>query len=141
MLTVDVKGMTCARCVNAITRAIKSLPNVETVSGKAALYRRVLFLNHGEAQSKCSPARFHNLSVAYVASGGLCAMLIAIDEFQHPQHMWIMNIVWPVVALFGSAWIFRQVLYGWPTGHEKCTWRWNVRKSHPTSGRRRFPSW
>lgn len=58
MLTVDVKGMTCARCVNAITRAIKSLPNVETVSGKAALYRRVLFLNHGEAQSKCSPAGF-----------------------------------------------------------------------------------
>ncbi len=54
------------------------------------------------------PSWFHNLSVAYVASGGLCAMLIAIDEFQHPQHMWIMNIVWPVVALFGSAWIFRQ---------------------------------
>jgi hypothetical protein len=24
-----------------------------------------------------------------------CALIIAIDEFRHPQKMWIMNIVWP----------------------------------------------
>jgi len=25
-----------------------------------------------------------------------------IDEMRHPQRMWIMNVVWPVVALFGT---------------------------------------
>lgn len=24
------------------------------------------------------------------------------DEVRHPQHIWIMNVVWPVVALFGT---------------------------------------
>jgi hypothetical protein len=29
-------------------------------------------------------------------------MAIAYDETKHPQKMWIMNIVWPVTALFAS---------------------------------------
>lgn len=32
----------------------------------------------------------------------LCAMVIAIDEVRHPQKMWIMNVVWPVTALYFS---------------------------------------
>jgi hypothetical protein len=32
----------------------------------------------------------------------ISAALIAIDEFRHPQRMWIMNIVWPVTALYLS---------------------------------------
>ena len=31
-----------------------------------------------------------------------CALIIAIDEFSHPQKMWIMNIVWPLTALYFS---------------------------------------
>jgi len=32
----------------------------------------------------------------------LCALVIAIDEIRHPQKMWIMNIVWPITALYLS---------------------------------------
>ncbi|MBL27394.1 MAG: hypothetical protein CMM50_07590 [Rhodospirillaceae bacterium] len=38
-----------------------------------------------------------SLTVAFV-----CAAIIAVDIAKHPQHMWIMNVVWPVTALFGS---------------------------------------
>jgi hypothetical protein len=31
-----------------------------------------------------------------------CALVIVIDEIRHPQKMWIMNIVWPVTALYLS---------------------------------------
>jgi Domain of unknown function (DUF4396) len=33
---------------------------------------------------------------------GASALLIAIDEFKHPQKMWIMNLVWPITALYFS---------------------------------------
>ena len=29
-------------------------------------------------------------------------IVIAVDEFRHPQHMWIMNLVWPITALYFS---------------------------------------
>ncbi len=38
-----------------------------------------------------------SLAVAF-----LCAIVIAVDELRHPQKMWIMNIVWPVTALYFS---------------------------------------
>lgn len=41
-------------------------------------------------------------SLASLAVAALCSVAIAIDEVSHPQHMWIMNVVWPVTALFGS---------------------------------------
>jgi hypothetical protein len=31
-----------------------------------------------------------------------CAVIIAADELRHPQHMWIMNLVWPITALYFS---------------------------------------
>jgi hypothetical protein len=37
------------------------------------------------------------LGIAFV-----CAIVIGIDELRHPQKMWIMNIVWPVNALYLS---------------------------------------
>ena len=48
-----------------------------------------------------SPAWLHLLSIAVLLVGVVCALAITIDEFRHPQKMWIMNLVWPVVALFG----------------------------------------
>jgi Domain of unknown function (DUF4396) len=50
----------------------------------------------------------HDLSVAALAFGGLCSALIARDVLAHRQRMWIMNLVWPITALFGSAWIVWQ---------------------------------
>ncbi|HEY4358550.1 MAG TPA: DUF4396 domain-containing protein [Acidobacteriaceae bacterium] len=38
-----------------------------------------------------------SLALAFV-----CSVVIAIDEIRHPQKMWIMNIVWPVTALYFS---------------------------------------
>jgi hypothetical protein len=49
-----------------------------------------------------TPPWLHILSVVSLAVGAACALAIAVDEFRHPQHMWIMNVVWPVTALFAS---------------------------------------
>ncbi|WP_024508878.1 DUF4396 domain-containing protein [Bradyrhizobium sp. ARR65] len=54
------------------------------------------------------PDWLHYLSIVVLCLGALCAILLALDVAVHPQHMWIMNIVWPVTALFGTAWIVWQ---------------------------------
>ena len=67
------------------------------------------------------PAWFHNLSIAYVSLGFLCALIVAVDLVRHPQHMWIMDIVWPVTALFGTIWILWQYFnYGRLATHDKA---------------------
>jgi len=48
------------------------------------------------------PPWLHALSFAWIVLGGICAGAIIVDEFRHPQEMWIMNIVWPLTALFGT---------------------------------------
>ncbi|WP_319774212.1 DUF4396 domain-containing protein [Breoghania sp.] len=48
------------------------------------------------------PVWLHLLSLASLGLGAICFVIIAVDEMRHPQHMWIMNLVWPVVALFAS---------------------------------------
>jgi hypothetical protein len=67
------------------------------------------------SRSPLEPARrawglwmLHDLSIASLLLGALCALIILTHLFRHPQHMWIMNVVWPVTALFGSAWILWQ---------------------------------
>jgi hypothetical protein len=66
------------------------------------------------------PEWFQNLSIAYLAFGGLSALIIAADEIRQPQHMWIMNVVWPVTALFGTAWILWQYFsYGRLATHKE----------------------
>ena len=47
------------------------------------------------------PAWLHLLSIISLVAGFVCGVVILIDEVWHPQHMWIMNVVWPVTALFG----------------------------------------
>jgi hypothetical protein len=44
----------------------------------------------------------HILALASLALGVSCAILIVADEIRDPQQMWIMNVVWPLTALFGS---------------------------------------
>ena len=48
------------------------------------------------------PQWLHILSIASLLLGFACAVLIAVDVRRHPQQMGIMNIVWPVTALFGQ---------------------------------------
>ncbi len=42
------------------------------------------------------------VAVVSLAAGAVCALWILIDEFIHPQHMWIMNVVWPITGLYAS---------------------------------------
>ena len=48
------------------------------------------------------PAWLHLLAILSLAVAVTCAAVIAIDEIRRPQQMWIMNLVWPLTALFGS---------------------------------------
>jgi hypothetical protein len=66
------------------------------------------------------PAWLHDFAIAYLAFGMLCAAIIAIDESRHPQHMGIMNLVWPLTALFGTVWVVWQYFaYGRLATHER----------------------
>ena len=59
------------------------------------------------------PAWLHTLSILSLVVGFACFAVIALDEYRHAQHMWIMNVVWPVVALFGSVvWLWAYFAYG-----------------------------
>ena len=67
------------------------------------------------------PAWLHDLSIASLALGALCAILIAADVARYPQRMWIMNVVWPVTALFGSlAVVWQYGRYGRLVSHEQA---------------------
>ena len=48
------------------------------------------------------PQWLHDLARISLALGFACATIIAVDEVRRPQKMWIMNLVWPLTALFGS---------------------------------------
>lgn len=49
------------------------------------------------------PDWLHALAIFSLIAGLICAVWISIDEIRHPQHMWIMNLVWPITALYASA--------------------------------------
>ena len=67
------------------------------------------------------PGWLHDLSIAYLLFGGACALVLAVDAMRHPQHMWIMNVVWPVTALFGTAWVVWQYFtYGRLATHARA---------------------
>lgn len=48
------------------------------------------------------PDWLHLLSIVALTIGVLCALGAAVDVIRHPQHMWIMDVVWPTTALFGG---------------------------------------
>ena len=59
------------------------------------------------------PHWLHILAVASLVIGFACASVIVIDELGRPQKMWIMNLVWPLTALFGSVlWLTGYFLWG-----------------------------
>ncbi|TPG39486.1 DUF4396 domain-containing protein [Sphingomonas koreensis] len=59
------------------------------------------------------PSWLHALSIASLALAATCAIIIALDELRRPQKMWIMYVVWPLTALFGSLlWLTAYYAYG-----------------------------
>ncbi|MWD28273.1 DUF4396 domain-containing protein [Aquicoccus sp. SCR17] len=58
------------------------------------------------------PDWLHWLSIISLLAGGISALVVALDLRKHPQHMWIMNVVWPLVALFAhvlALWAYFRV--------------------------------
>lgn len=67
------------------------------------------------------PAWMHWLSIVSLVIAFACAIWLAIDVKRHPQHMGIMNVVWPVTALFGSvAAVWGYYKWGRLATHEKA---------------------
>ncbi len=66
------------------------------------------------------PTWLHALAILSLSVGFVCFAVIAVDEYRDPQHMWIMNVVWPVAALFGSVvWLWAYFAYGKLASHAK----------------------
>ncbi|EJW13171.1 putative integral membrane protein [Rhodovulum sp. PH10] len=67
------------------------------------------------------PTWLHVLSIVSLLAGFAIAIGIAIDVMRHPQHMGIMNVVWPLSALFGTVIVLWGYLrYGRLATHEKA---------------------
>jgi len=67
------------------------------------------------------PRWLHVLSILTLSIGVMCAVTVALDEVRRPQKMWIMNLVWPLTALFGTV-LWTAGYYRWgrtATGEEK----------------------
>ena len=59
------------------------------------------------------PDWLHNLAIVSLSLGLVCAITIALDEVRRPQKMWVMAVVWPVTALFGSVlWLSAYYVWG-----------------------------
>jgi len=59
------------------------------------------------------PVWLHIASIFFLLIGFLAAVIIIADEWRSPQQMWIMNLVWPICALFGSIlWLWFYFHYG-----------------------------
>lgn len=58
------------------------------------------------------PAALHLIAVASLAVAAACAVTIALDEWRFPQKMAVMNLVWPLTALFGNV-LWLGIYYRW----------------------------
>lgn len=63
------------------------------------------------------PDWLHLLSLLSLSLAAVCALVIVADLIRHPQKMGIMNLVWPLAALFGSVlWLALYWRFGRPMG-------------------------
>ena len=86
------------------------------------------------------PAWLHDLAIAYLLVGVLCAVVIAVDIARHKQHMWIMGVVWPVTALFGTVWVAWQYFaYGRLETHERMQAAMDRKQDPPSKRHTPFP--
>ena len=58
----------------------------------------------------------HMLSIAALVVGACCAAIVLLDVARHPQPMAVMNVVWPVTALFSTVFtLWAYFRYGRPS--------------------------
>lgn len=63
--------------------------------------------------SAAIPAWLTLIAAASLLIAAACALWICVDEARRPQAMWIMNLVWPLTALFGGLlWLGLYVRWG-----------------------------
>jgi Domain of unknown function (DUF4396) len=49
------------------------------------------------------PQWLYNLAIISLITAGICSLIIALDIFtKHPHILWIMQVVWPVTALWSG---------------------------------------
>lgn len=63
------------------------------------------------------PLWLHALSIIALVAGLVSFLILSLDLMRHPQHMAIMNVVWPVTCLFGTGltvWLYYR--YGRQAG-------------------------
>jgi len=73
------------------------------------------------------------MSIAALLLGSACATVVAVDVARRPQKMAVMNVVWPVTALFGtvlSLWGYFR--YGVDAGRSQA-------RAHAPTGHQPFP--
>ncbi len=59
------------------------------------------------------PFWLHALSIIVLMLAAACALIIAIHITRYPQHMGVMNLVWPIVAMFaGPIALWSYFVYG-----------------------------
>lgn len=59
------------------------------------------------------PVWLNALATASLVAAALCSTIIAVDLVRRPQKMWIMNLVWPLCALFGGVlWLAFYLRWG-----------------------------
>ena len=86
------------------------------------------------------PVWLHALTIAYLSLGALSAANLCADLVRHPQHMWIMNVVWPLTALFGTVWILWQYFaYGRLASREKAHEAMRRHEDPPNKTQTPFP--
>jgi len=61
------------------------------------------------------PIWLHGLAIASLVLGFACAAVIVCDEIKRPPKMWIMALVWPLTALFGSV-LWLAAYFAWGRG-------------------------
>src|SRR5487761_836381 len=79
-----------------------------------------------------TPDWLESLATAFFALAFLCAAIMVVLLVARPQKMWIMEVVWPVTALYWDRWDSR----------DSGTWarRHQVRRSAPSSSVAELPS-
>lgn len=64
------------------------------------------------------PHWLHLLAIAALLTGAVSAAIIAADVARHRQHMWIMDVVWPITGLYaGPLALWGYFRFGRNTGH------------------------
>ena len=87
------------------------------------------------------PDWLHLLAIASLALPAAGAVVVLIDLLRHPQHMWIMNLVWPVTALFGSVlWLWAYFRYGRLAAHERAQAAMERDEEMPHQAQTPFPA-